>query len=671
MADSRIRVTSSFIPATRPGKAYYTNTATLVVDAFYLTPTTNFVSQGEPGLLSSYSPSNATYVLSNATPGILNFSAFTSNNWDTISATVTGTGSINQVTGNTLTGSVPGFGVANITVSLDANVNSLVNPGSYDDYLTISNASANTQLATIPEIILQVGFGIFDDFSTYAVGNVVGQNNWRVGTAAIASPVQIVNATLPGGTIASNMYVVPGGCPSDTGSAQQPYKYVSSGPLTNELFGCVTNITGCPINCVTNITGCVANPTYAITGVLITFTNAPTASNYVFEQGSTGPAWNDAGIEANGGGYSWTTELDAYQTGGGPEGSAIYNFNQQYQVFFVTDFGESNAWVFVNPPGPSIDPTAEALVNDSGVLSTNLAVYSNGAGADACPGADCIGTNPQGWESITLGQYSSCPGTVQPGYFVTRVAASTNYADVWNWLNPSQAPTCSPPTASFTPASASGAAPLTVQFTDSSTPNSGTLTAWSWTFGDGGTSTLQSPSYVYATPGTYTASLVVSNSCGDSSTNSATATISVYDPFAWWQQHYGLTGALSGGNASYTGDGMSNTNKFMAGFSPTNAAAYLHIISISKAVVAGSTNVTVTYLGASGDNTYTPGIASRTNILEYSTGTGNGSYTNSFLPTGQTNILSGGTGLGTNASMTDSGIPAVSDRYYRVRVLLP
>ena len=172
---------------------------------------------------------------------------------------------------------------------------------------------------------------------------------------------------------------------------------------------------------------------------------------------------------------------------------------------------------------------------------------------------------------------------------------------VYNWLNP--APACTAPTASFTPTSASGAAPLAVNFADTSVANSGTLTTWVWTFGDGNTSSSQNPSDTYATPGTYTASLSVTNSCGDGSASPATATIYVSNAYAWWATNvYGLTGTLTGGNASYTGDGMSNTNKFMAGFNPTSAAAYLHVISVAKAVVSGQTNVTVTYLGANGDS---------------------------------------------------------------------
>jgi hypothetical protein len=142
------------------------------------------------------------------------------------------------------------------------------------------------------------------------------------------------------------------------------------------------------------------------------------------------------------------------------------------------------------------------------------------------------------------------------------------------------------------------------------------------------------------------------------------------NPFVQWQQFYGLTGTLSSGNASYTGDGMSNTNKFMAGFNPTNAAAYLHIISIAK--TNNNTDINVTYLGANGDSTYSGGPASRTNVLEFTTGTANGSYTNNFISTGQTNILNAANGLGTVTNMVDSGgATNRPSRYYRVRVLLP
>ncbi len=176
--------------------------------------------------------------------------------------------------------------------------------------------------------------------------------------------------------------------------------------------------------------------------------------------------------------------------------------------------------------------------------------------------------------------------------------------------------------------------------------------------------------YTYNAAGTYTVTLIVTG-IGTASTNSQPNYITALTPFQAWQVYYfGSTTNLDAApSVDYDGTGMSNSNKFMAGFNPADAAAYLHIIGIAK---TGTNSITVTYLGASGDNTYSPGIMSRTNVLEFATGTSNGSYTNNFSSTGQANILSGGNGLGTVTNMTDfGGATNGPSRYYRVRVLVP
>ena len=152
-----------------------------------------------------------------------------------------------------------------------------------------------------------------------------------------------------------------------------------------------------------------------------------------------------------------------------------------------------------------------------------------------------------------------------------------------------------------------------------------------------------------------------------------TAAATPPNPFVTWQSNYFSSAELanpaySGPNADPLGKGISNTNQFLAGFNPTNSAAYPHIISIAK---SSSTNLTITYLGASGDSTYSPGFASRTNVLEFASGTAKGSYSNNFVSTGQTNILSGGTGLGTVTSFIQTNGVTGATQYYRVRVLVP
>jgi len=212
-----------------------------------------------------------------------------------------------------------------------------------------------------------------------------------------------------------------------------------------------------------------------------------------------------------------------------------------------------------------------------------------------------------------------------------------------------------PPVAGFTPSATSGVAPLTVNFTDTST---GAPTHWYWSFGDGGTSTNQHPTHTYAA-GTWPVSLIASNAAGASSP--ATAIITVITPEQSWANRYGL--AADAGDAD--GDGLSNWAEFLTGFNPTNPAAFARIISVTKS----GNDLVITYLGANGDTTYDGGPFARTNVLEFTTVLGD---TNQFSSTGQTNILSGGTGTGAVTSFIETnGLTFTPARYYRVRVLAP
>lgn len=141
------------------------------------------------------------------------------------------------------------------------------------------------------------------------------------------------------------------------------------------------------------------------------------------------------------------------------------------------------------------------------------------------------------------------------------------------------------------------------------------------------------------------------------------------DPFTTWQSQYfgGSGNPAAAANADPDGDGMSNMNEFLAGFNPTNNAAYLHIISIVK---TNTSDIKVTYLGASGNSTTVPPSALRTNVLEFTLGTPP-NYTNNFLTANQTNILGGGSGLGGVSSFIDTNGATGAARYYRIRVLVP
>ncbi len=151
-----------------------------------------------------------------------------------------------------------------------------------------------------------------------------------------------------------------------------------------------------------------------------------------------------------------------------------------------------------------------------------------------------------------------------------------------------------------------------------------------------------------------------------------TGSVAVTDGFTTWQnQYFGCTGCPQAqGGADPFGKGTSNTNQFLAGFDPTNKAAYVHITAIAK--TNSGVDVRVDYLGASGNSITPPNYTSRTNVLEFTAGTGGSYNSNNFASAGVTNILSGGTGAGTLTNMVDpGGATNVPSRYYRVRVLVP
>ncbi|MDW5564148.1 MAG: PKD domain-containing protein [Methanomassiliicoccus sp.] len=81
-----------------------------------------------------------------------------------------------------------------------------------------------------------------------------------------------------------------------------------------------------------------------------------------------------------------------------------------------------------------------------------------------------------------------------------------------------------PLTVSVTSAKTSGQAPMTVNL--DATPSGGVKEfTYHWTFGDGSTSSLQSPSYTYTKGGTYTATCLVTDSKGQTASDSITVSV--------------------------------------------------------------------------------------------------------------------------------------------------
>ncbi len=110
-------------------------------------------------------------------------------------------------------------------------------------------------------------------------------------------------------------------------------------------------------------------------------------------------------------------------------------------------------------------------------------------------------------------------GTYTAQLTVVDDSGTTNTATVAIVASSSDATTAStPPTAVISSSTATGPAPLTVSLDGSgSTATNATITSYNWSFGDGSSATGATASHAYTSAGTYTATLTVIDSKGQSS----------------------------------------------------------------------------------------------------------------------------------------------------------
>ncbi len=143
--------------------------------------------------------------------------------------------------------------------------------------------------------------------------------------------------------------------------------------------------------------------------------------------------------------------------------------------------------------------------------------------------------------------------------------------------------------------------------------------------------------------------------------------ISQATPLVAWQNQYFncYTCPQAQPNADPYGKGISNTNQFLMGLNPTNSASTFKIITLARS----TSDMTVTWKTAGGDASGNFGHG-KTNVLEYTTGTSNGGYTNNFVSTGITNIINTLGDVVTFATDV-GGATNKPARYYRVRFLAP
>ncbi len=172
-------------------------------------------------------------------------------------------------------------------------------------------------------------------------------------------------------------------------------------------------------------------------------------------------------------------------------------------------------------PSPPLPPVLEIAASvSSGTVPLTV---------EFCPNTQSTGITNWYWDFTddgTVDSTNECSTYTytEPGNYVVKLTAVNPGGT--GVVTANVVVTKVPPIASFIPTNAIGAAPYTVNFTDTSLNDPD---EWEWDFTSNGSidSTQQNPSYTYNNVGTYTVSLTVRNSGGESSN---TGTVTVYEP---------------------------------------------------------------------------------------------------------------------------------------------
>jgi fibronectin type 3 domain-containing protein len=426
--------------------------------------------------------------------------------------------------------------------------------------------------------------------------------------------------------------------------------------------------------------------TQAINKAIINWYN-PSSRSYQYEIQTS-----DDGVNFN---------LVVNQTGRTAIGDSTDTFSAtgRYVRVTVTGVNPSGGWaafyecqLFGPPPAPPLPAAPSGLMATGGNAVVDLTWVQSTSPGITTNNVYRSTTGSGGPYSLLAGlpattSYSDTAVVNGSNYFYAVTAVNTNGESAMSvpaGATPSAPP---PPSAPSDLTATPGDTVVDLTWVQSTSPGITTNNVYRSTTGSGGpygllaglpaTTSYSDTAVVNGSNYFYTVTAVNTN--GESAMSGPAGATPMSALQSWQSNYFGCTSCPQAQPyADPLGKGMNNTNQFLAGFNPTNPAAYLHIISVAR---ANGTNVVVTYLGASGDTNYVPGIQSRTNVLDFTTGAASGGYSNGgWQDTGQTNVLGvgisavggEGTGLGTVTNMTDVGGATNSpSRYYRVRVLMP
>jgi PKD repeat protein len=294
---------------------------------------------------------------------------------------------------------------------------------------------------------------------------------------------------------------------------------------------------------------------------------------------------------------------DGNLANGTPHGGALFAAFNRHGIACTTDTGASTTFAGCTPPAsPTLTVTAGASSAALSWTSSGAAVYDvfrNETGCNA--GFTKIAT---GAATTSLTDTAVANGLTYY-YQVTAFPSGNESCASAPSVCRSVSPTADqPPTARFT-FTCTG---RICSFDGSTSTDDAGISSYAWSFGDGGTATGVTPTHTYTADGTFTVTLTVSDTTGQTNQTSQAVTVAVtvadYPPFASF--YVGCTNFTcnadsegsgdDNGIVNYTwtwGDGSTTTGGSpVSAPSHTYAAAGTYTITLTVSDIAGQTSTT-------------------------------------------------------------------------------
>ena len=422
-------------------------------------------------------------------------------NWLTLSAT---------------SGSLGAGASTNVTVSINANANSL-SAGAYSDTIGFTNTTNGAGNTTRAVSLNVSSFGFYDDFSTFASGNLVGQHSWAQALASSTLPLQV-----SGGKVA-----VPAGQTTDNQDAYKNFTQTNG----TVFYGITLTVT----NAATT-----ASPSFFT--ALYTGTNAAGFANYRLTAKASGSANFVLGVRVTG------QTGDPYTFG-----TTVLSTGTQYRVIVQAPSGGTDAIAYVNPTSSNLGAQTQYANNPIGG-----------------------GTAPASVGSFVISQFGSITGTgPTDGASIGKVVVADNFATVYNDLLGAL-----PPVASFSGTPTSGTEPLIVTFSDTSTGTISNR-FWDFGDSSTTNITTNSVVHTYAAGTyTVTLIVSGSTGAGTNTQANYITALTAFQSWQN-QYFGSTSNPAAAPTADPDGDGQNNMAEFLAGTDPTNSASAFRITSIA------------------------------------------------------------------------------------------